>query len=364
MSVELDQNQQVMSQGRLIWRDFRKHRLAMVGLVVLIIMYGMAIFADFLSPYDPNQRHSSLINLPPQRIHLRDEEGWHGPFVYGINRVRDPQTFEMSFAVNKNQRHPVQFFVRGYSYKLFGLFETDIHLFGVKDGTLFIFGSDHLGRDLFSRILIGTRLSLSIGLIGVFLSLVLGVLIGGISGLIGGTVDNVIQRIIEFLLSLPTIPVWMALASALPGDWSITKVYFAITVILSLTTWTSMARVIRGRVLQLREEDFIMAAEAFGANSWFIIVRHLIPNCMSYILVNATLAIPGMILGETALSFLGLGLRAPAVSWGVLLQNSQNVRALASYPWYFTPVVFVIITVLALNFVGDGLRDASDPYHG
>lgn len=361
-----EQQEKIVSQWQLVWRAFRKHKLAMVGIAVLIVMYSVAIFAEFIAPYDPAMRSSQHVNLAPQRVHIISDEGLQRPFVYGLTRERDPVSFEMVTQVDYDVRIPLAFFVAGKPYKLFGLFETDVHLFGVpedSDGTVFLFGTDQLGRDIFSRVVYGTRLSLSIGLIGVFLSLVLGVVIGGVSGYFGGTVDNIIQRVIEFLMSIPTIPLWMGLAAALPANWSIIQTYLAITVILSVTGWTSMARVIRGRILSLREEDFISAAKAFGANDNLIIFRHLVPNCLSYILVHVTLAIPGMILGETALSFLGLGLRAPAISWGVLLQNSQNVRALASYPWYFIPVIFVVITVMAFNFVGDGLRDAADPYH-
>ncbi len=352
-----------LSQWQLIWRDFKHHRLAIFGLIILTFMYLAAMLSGFLTPYDPNNRFKGMSNISPQTIHMIGEDGLQRPFVYGIKSNRDPVTLAKVYEIDKETKYPLQLFVRGRSYKLLGLFNTDLHLFGSEDGNIFLFGTDDLGRDLFSRTLYGARLSLSIGLIGVFLSLVLGLLVGGISGYAGGTLDDIIQRIIEFMLSIPKIPFWMAMSAALPPKWSIIQVYFAITVILSLTGWVGTARVIRGQILALRDEDFVVSARSFGAGDLYIISRHLIPNCMSYILVNITLAIPGMILGETALSFLGLGLRAPAISWGVLLQNSQNVRALVNYPWYFIPALFVVITVLAFNFVGDGLRDAADPYH-
>lgn len=351
------------SQWNLIWKDFKKHKLAIFGIIVLCFMYILALFCDFLSPYNPNRRFSHYPNIAPQVIHIRDENGFRRPYVDGFKSERDPITLAMVYTIDQDKNIPVKFFVRGDSYKLFGLFETDIHLLGTEEGTIFLFGTDDLGRDIFSRTLHGARLSLSVGLVGVIMSLTLGLIIGGISGYFGGFIDNIIQRIIEFILSIPKIPLWMALSAALPPNWSIIQIYFAITLILSLTSWTGLARVIRGQILSLREEDFVKAARAFGADGKRIILKHLLPNCMSYILVSITLAIPGMILGETALSFLGLGLRPPAISWGVLLMNAQNVRAIADYTWYFIPAGFVIISVLAFNFVGDGLRDAADPYH-
>lgn len=352
------------SQWQLIWRDFKKHRLANLGVVVLIILYLSALFAGFISPYTPRERFVEYATMPPQRIHIRDEDGFRKPFVYGFSAERDPVTLAKVFTIDEEQKLPIEFFVRGgEKYSFLGLFETDLRLLGVEGGHLFLFGTDEQGRDLFSRTLHGAQLSLSVGLVGVLLSLILGLIIGGISGYFGGVIDNIIQRLIEFVLTIPQIPLWMALAASLPANWSMVRVYFAITVILSLAGWAGLARVIRGQVLALREQDFVKAAQSFGGGAPRIIIKHLLPNCMSYILVTLTLAIPGMIIGETALSFLGLGLRAPAVSWGVLLMSAQNVRALADYPWLFIPAAFVIIAVLAFNFVGDGLRDAADPYH-
>ncbi|MEJ6951172.1 ABC transporter permease [Natronospora cellulosivora (SeqCode)] len=352
------------SQGQLIWRDFKKHRVANIGLIILIIMYTLAIFANFITPYQPRERFTQFATMPPSRIHIRDENGFRRPFVYGYTSERDPMTLARVFTIDEDKKLPIQFFLRGgEEYSFLGLFNTDLRLFGVEDGQIFLFGTDEQGRDLFSRTIHGARLSLSIGLVGVIMSLILGLIIGGISGYFGGALDNIIQRLIEFLLTLPTIPVWMALAVALPPNWSMVQVYFAITVIISLISWAGLARVIRSQVISLREQDFVKAAQSFGAGAPRIIIKHLLPNCMSYILVTITLAVPGMILAETALSFLGLGLRAPAVSWGVLLMSAQNVRALANYPWLFIPAVFVVVTVLAFNFVGDGVRDAVDPYH-
>tara|TARA_B100000700_G_scaffold319285_1_gene414167 strand:- start:742 stop:1617 length:876 start_codon:yes stop_codon:yes gene_type:complete len=285
------------------------------------------------------------------------------PFVYKIKGFRHPETLRKYYVEDESKTYPVQLFVRGETYRFLGLFETDIHLFGVEEGgTLFLLGTDHLGRDLLSRIIYGSRISLTIGLIGVSLSFVFGLVIGVVSGYYGGWIDNIIQRGIEILRSFPSIPLWMALAAALPASWSPLQVYMGITVVLSLIGWTGLARQVRGKILSLREEDFAMAALLAGASRWRIMTRHLLPSFMSHIIVSLTLAVPSMILGETSLSFLGLGLRPPVTSWGVLLKEAQNVQAVAFQPWLLTPVIFVIITVLAFNFVGDGLRDAADPY--
>ncbi|AGB41666.1 ABC-type dipeptide/oligopeptide/nickel transport system, permease component [Halobacteroides halobius DSM 5150] len=362
-NVAVEEPKKPASQWQLIWRDFKKHKLAMLGIGILLLMYTFAIFCGFISPYDPNKRFTEFTNIAPAGIHIIGEEGLQRPFVYGFTSKRDPETLSMVYKKDKSKKYPIEFFTKGDTYKFLGLFKTDIHLFGTEQGKVFLFGTDGLGRDLFSRTLYGARLSLSVGLVGVFLSLVLGIIIGGISGYFGGVVDNIIQRVIEFILAIPKIPFWLALSAALPPNWSIIQTYFAITIILSITGWVGLARTIRGQIFSLREEDYVKAARSFGAKGGTVIFRHLIPNCMSYILVSVTLAIPGMILGETALSFLGLGLRPPAISWGVLLMNAQNIRSLADYPWYFIPAVFVVVTVLAFNFVGDGLRDAADPHH-
>ncbi len=362
--ITVQEQFQARSHWQLMWLEFKNHRLALGGIVVLLVMYLSAIFAGFLTPYNPNERFAQYQNIAPQMIRVTDEDGFRSPYVYGVTGERDPRTLAMVYTIDEDVKKPVEFFYRGEdTYEFWGLFETDLKLFGIEDGHIFLFGTDGLGRDVFSRTIHGARLSLTIGLVGIVISVVLGLFFGGISGYMGGVTDNIIQRLVEFTLAIPKIPLWMGLGAALPDEWSVIQVYFAIVVILSLTGWVTMARVVRGQILSIREQDFVKAARAAGASSRRIITRHLLPNCMSYILVNLTLAIPGMILGETALSFLGLGLRPPAVSWGVLLQQAQNVRAVAEYPWYFIPGIFVIVAVLAFNFVGDGLRDAADPYH-
>ncbi|MGI6705068.1 MAG: ABC transporter permease [Clostridia bacterium] len=354
------------SQWQLIWRKFTMHKMAMVAVVGLSILYLMAIFAEFVAPYDGNKRFEEYLSAPISFIRIYDaEEGFRLPFIYGFKQERDPETLRLITILDKDQKYPVRFFTKGDPYKLWGFIESDIHLFNIEgDVPIFLFGSDTMGRDIFSRIVYGARISLSVGLVGVFISFILGILIGSISGYFGGIVDNIIQRIIEFLISIPTLPLWMALSGALPRDWSPVRIYFAITVLLSIVGWCSLARVVRGKLLALREEAFVMAARAAGATEWRIITKHLLPSFASYLIVSITLSIPGMILGETSLSFLGLGLQPPAISWGVLLQDAQNVVAVAHHPWQLIPVLFVIITVLLFNFLGDGLRDAADPYSG
>ena len=352
------------SQWQLMWWKFRKHHLAMAAGMVIVALYVVAVFCEFLAPYTLNHRQVAYAFAPPQRLQFVSDEGVHlWPFVYGIKGVRHPETLRKFYIEDREQRYAVRLFVRGAPYRFWGLLETDIHLFGVDDGgTLFLLGTDHLGRDLLSRIIYGSRISLTIGLVGVTLSFVFGLVIGVVSGYYGGWIDNLIQRGIEILRSFPSIPLWMALAAALPSSWSPLQIYMGITVVLSFIGWTGLARQVRGKILSLREEDFATAALLAGASRWRIMTRHLLPSFMSHIIVSLTLAVPGMILGETSLSFLGLGLRPPVTSWGVLLKEAQNVQAVAFQPWLLTPVVFVIITVLAFNFVGDGLRDAADPY--
>jgi peptide/nickel transport system permease protein len=353
----------VASQWKLIWWKFRRHKLSMIALPVLLLLYFMAIFCEFLAPYGSLERFSDFNKTPPHRIHLwAPGEGLQRPFVYTLVESLNRETYRYSFAEDLTAKHPIRFFVHGTPYKLWGLIPSDIHLFGADGGYVFLFGTDPMNRDIFSRVLYGARISLSIGLVGVAMTFVLGMILGGISGFFGGVVDGVIQRTIDLLISIPTLPLWMALSAAVPRDWSVMRTYFAITVLFSVVNWTGLARVVRGKFLSLREEDFATAARVAGAGEWRIITKHLMPSFYSYIIVSLTLSVPGMILGETALSFIGLGLQSPAVSWGVLLRDAQNVTAVAHQPWLLIPCIFIIITVLMFNFLGDGLRDAADPY--
>ena len=356
----------VASQGQLMWWRFRRHRLALVSAMILIVAYVVAINAEFFAYSDPHDIDAMRSHIPPQGIHWL-EEGKFNPHVYAIEGTRDPKTLLRTYVIDPDVRIPVRLFARGFEYKLLGLWQTDVHLIGVvgaeAEDTLFLLGTDNMGRDLFSRLVYGTRISLSIGLVGVMLSLFLGVLLGGLSGYFGGVIDNVVQRLIEILRSIPTIPLWLGLAAAMPKEWSILKVYLAITVILSLIGWTGLAREVRGRFLALREEDFVIAARYAGCNQLRIIFRHMVPAFLSHIIAKTTLALPTMILSETSLSFLGLGLRAPAISWGVLLQDAQQIQAIVTTPWLLSPALAVILAILAFNFVGDGLRDAADPYN-
>jgi peptide/nickel transport system permease protein len=350
-----------LPQWRLMWRQFRRHKLALIGLIVLVPIYFVAVFAGFFAPAGSDSAHTALPYAPPQRVHFSSEQGL---FVYGYSSTRDQDTFEQTFTVDKNKIVDVGLFVRGDSYKILGLIPSDIHLIGpTKAGDpFFLLGADQSGRDLLSRLIHGARVSLSIGLVGVFASFLLGMLIGGISGYYGGPIDNAIQRVIEFIMSIPTLPLWMALSAAMPNSWGPLTRYFAITVILSLIGWTGLARDVRGRFLSLREEDFVMAARLDGCGRGQIIFGHMVPSFASHIIASVSMAVPRMILGETSLSFLGLGLQPPAVSWGVLLEGAQNIRAVATAPWLLTPGLAVVVVVLAMNFVGDGLRDAADPY--
>lgn len=351
------------SQLRLMWWKFRKHRLAVVSAVFLGLLYFMIAIVEFLAPYELHTRNVDFIHTPPQPIHFFHKGDFIGPFVYGRDMKLDMDTLKRVYTDNPNKVEPLRFFCSGDKYRFWGLFEADFHLVcPAKGGQFFLLGSDRLGRDVFSRILYGARISLTIGLIGIIVSFTLGIVIGGLAGYHGGILDMIVQRIIEVLQSIPSIPLWMALAAIMPVTWSPMLIYLGITAILGLLDWTGLARAVRSKLLSLREEDYVLAAQLMGAKSSRIIGRHLVPGFMSHLIATATLAIPGMILGETALSFLGLGLRAPITSWGILLTEARSVSVIAFYPWLLFPIIPVILVILAFNFLGDGLRDAADPY--
>ena len=357
-------NYDIATHWQLMWWKFKRHHMAILGLSLLSVFLVISLVPEFLSPYGPHSRDLRYAQGPPMGIHFFDSDGeFHArPFVYGWESKRDPVTLRKITTVDESKRYPLQFFMKGDAYKLFGGIDSDIHLFGVERSKIHLFGTDQIGRDVFSRTLYATRTSLSIGFIGVILAFILGLTIGGLSGYLGGLVDLLIMRLVEFIRSIPTLPLWLALAAALPRDWSATKVYIAITVILAMIGWTHLARRVRGKLLALREEDFVLAARLSGCSHARIIGRHMLPSFMSYLIVDLTISFPFIILAETALSFLGLGMREPAVSWGVLLFSAQNVRSLVLMPWLLIPGLFVVVAVLAFNFVGDGARDAADPY--
>ncbi|WP_236567951.1 MULTISPECIES: ABC transporter permease [unclassified Nocardiopsis] len=355
-----------LPQRTLVWRRFRRNKLAVVGVLVLCALLLVSVFSEFLAPSTPSAYSAEHTYAPPQRLHFVDtEDGFDlGMYVYGYQVERDPDTLANTFTVDESVKIPVGLFVRGEPYEMWGLFPSDRHLIGAADPQqrVYLLGADRNGRDMASRLIYGTRVSMSIGLAGVALSFVLGLVLGGLSGYLGGRVDTAIQRVIEFLMSVPTIPLWMGLSAAVPRDWGPVQTYLAITVILSLIGWTDLARVVRGRFLSLRQEDFVTAARLDGCGTGRIIGRHMLPSFTSHIIASLTLAVPFVILAETSLSFLGLGLQAPVVSWGVLLQEAQNIHSIAGAPWLLLPGAAVTVAVLVLNFVGDGVRDAADPY--
>lgn len=347
-----------------MWKKFTHHKLAMVSGVILIVMYIVVLFVEFIAPNSPVKNDPRYIHMPPQQIRFWDEQGFSlRPFVFDTEKYSDPVTLQWLYREKRDQRLYLKFLVRGEPYKLWNLFPSDLHLFGVEGkDTIYLFGTDNLGRDLFSRIIYASRISMTIGLVGVFISFILGIVLGGISGFFGGIVDKLIQRIVEILRSFPKIPLWMALGAALPSDWPPIKTYFFITIILSITGWTDLSRVVRGKILSLKNEDFVMAARLSGSSETKILFHHLVPSFTSHLIASITLSIPGMILAETSLSFLGLGIRPPSISWGSLLQAAQNIHTVAAAPWLMIPSIFVIVFVLAFNFLGDGLRNAADPY--
>jgi peptide/nickel transport system permease protein len=350
------------SQWTLMRIKFRDHKLAVGGLIILLFFYLTALFAPVIAPYD-SWEDSPAVYAPPTIIHLFHNGRLIRPYVNNLLIQVNPETFERKFIEDTNQIYPIRFFISGSEYHWLGIFRSSIHLFGVeKPARIHLMGTDMLGRDCFSRSIIATQISLTVGLLGVAVTFILGCIIGGLAGYYGGLVDHALQRFMEFVTCIPTIPMWMALSATIPSEWSNIKVYFAITIILALRSWTGLSRQVRSKLLQLREEDFVLAAKVSGTTDWNIILTHLLPGFMSYLIVNLTLEIPKMILGETTLSFLSLGLRPPTVSWGVLLQEAQNLAAVSAYPWLMFPALMVILTVLAFNFVGDGLRDAADPY--
>lgn len=347
------------SQWELMWARFKKHKVAYWSMMFVAFLYFVAVFAEFLSPFDPEDPSSRTVYQPPQMVKF---DGFK-PYVTKFKLTRDPETLKPTY-VDSDEKTYIKFFVPGFEYKMLGVYSTNIHLFGPAEAgeKIFLFGSDRLGRDMFSRVIYGARFTLSMGLIGVILSTVLGIVLGGISGYYGGKIDWVIQRVVEFILSLPTIPIWLAMAAAMPRNWPPHLVYISVTVIISLIGWTHLARVVRGKFLAMRGEVFVIAAKLDGCSEGRVIFRHMLPSMASHVIAAVTLAIPSMILAETTLSFLGLGLQPPAISWGVLLKDAQKISVISAAPWLFLPGVATVLAVLAMNFFGDGLRDAADPY--
>ena len=360
-----DEQSQVFraSQLQLMWWKFKRHRLALASGIFLAALYGMIVISELLAPYNLHTRNVDFIYTPPQAIHFFHDGSFVGPYVYGRQMHLDMDTLKREYSDNTNDVQKLRFFCHGDKYRFWGAFDGDLHLVcPAENGQMFLLGTDRLGRDVLSRIIYGARISLTIGLIGITVSFVLGIIIGGLAGYHGGVLDLIVQRIIEVLQSIPSIPLWMALAAIMPVTWSPIIIYFGITIILGMLDWTGLARAVRSKLFSLREEDYVLAAQLMGARPSRIIGRHLIPGFMSHLIATATISIPGMILGETALSFLGLGLRPPITSWGILLTEARSVSVIAFYPWLLLPMVPVVLVILAFNFLGDGLRDAADPY--
>lgn len=353
------------TRWQIIWLQFKRHRVAVVGLWIFGIFILLVVFGDFLIPYSPFKQFEGFNYVPPRPIRFREASGtFRIPFIYGYEQKIDKETWKRTWSEKRDHIYQLRFFVPGFRYKLFGLIPMRIHLFGTQEdeAPLLLFGTDELGMDIFSRTIYATRISLSIAFLGVFVTLVFAIVLGGFSGYYGGVFDIIVQRISELLLSIPSVPLWMALAAAVPTDWSVEKTYLIIVVLVSLLSWPWMARAIRSKIISLIQEDYITAARSYGASNARIVFSYLLPNFMSYLIVGITLAIPDMILFETALSFLGLGLRSPAISWGVLLEEAQNFQTVIIYPWLLYPGIFLVLSILSLNFIGDGIRDAADPY--
>lgn len=351
------------SQKQLMWWKFKQHRLALASAVFLIAVYLMIIVVEFVAPYGLHTKNVDFIHSPPQRVHFFNDGKFVGPFVYGRTMSLDMDTLHRLYSDKPGDVQPIRFFCRGDAYKFWGVFDSNLHMVcPAEGGQMFLLGTDRLGRDVLSRILYGARISLTIGLIGISISFCLGIVIGGLAGYRGGVFDLIVQRLIEVLQSLPSLPLWMALAAIMPVTWSPLVIYFGITIILGIIDWTGLARAVRSKLLALREEDYVQAAQLMGASTSRVIGRHLVPGFMSHLIASATISIPSMILGETALSFLGLGLRPPITSWGILLTEAKSVSVIAFYPWLLFPIIPVVLVILAFNFLGDGLRDAADPY--
>ncbi len=363
VEAEAEVSHEFASQWQLMWWKFRRHRLAVIGLIVVVLFYLVALSAEFVAPQSERTYLAEYAYAPPQQIHLF-HEGRFAPFVYGYTFERDPVSFRKTFSVDEETIIPLGLFVQGDSYSVLGLFETNLHLFGtVESGQPFyLFGADALGRDVLSRTIFSSRISLTVAWVGVIISMAIGIFLGGVSGLVGGVVDNLVQRLIEITMSIPLLPIIIAVAALVPIEWSVLQVYTIIVFLLAITGWTGLARVVRSKFLALREEDFVLAARLDGVGMMGMIFRHMLPSFYSHIIASLTLALPGMIIAETALSFLGVGLRPPIVSWGVQLQDAQQINVIANYPWMMVPAFAVIFIVLAFNFLGDGLRDAADPY--